>query len=101
MTSSHSHCACTAPRTHSTVICSVLCPSDTADQHSMERAKDVRSVIAICQCPSVPGLCSSMPPASATFQCPSELPFSAAYQCQSVPPIVHQCCLTVPPNSAS
>ncbi|CAI9594447.1 unnamed protein product, partial [Staurois parvus] len=68
--------------------------------------------------------CSSMPPASATFQClpvhinatyqcPSELPFSATYQCQLVPVsdayqcasvlpnIAHQCRLSVPNMSAA
>ncbi|CAI9560472.1 unnamed protein product, partial [Staurois parvus] len=62
------------------------------------------SASATCQCPKVPALCSSMPPASATYQCPSELPFSATHQCQSVPPInASQCayqCASVQPISA-
>ncbi|CAI9609795.1 unnamed protein product [Staurois parvus] len=33
---------------------------------------------------------------NATYQCPSELPFSVTHQCH-----VHQCRLSVPPNSAS
>ncbi|CAI9567791.1 unnamed protein product, partial [Staurois parvus] len=67
-----------------------MCPNDLCSPSS-----------ATCQCPSVPVLCSSMPPASATsvphlsaqchinatYQCPSELPFSVTHQCQSVPPI--------------
>ncbi|CAI9582133.1 unnamed protein product, partial [Staurois parvus] len=60
---------------------------------------------ATCQCPSVPALCSSMPPASAhqcrisaRFQCPS-----VPHQCHiSVPfSVTHQCCQSVPPISAS
>ncbi|CAI9578352.1 unnamed protein product [Staurois parvus] len=40
---------------------------------------------------------TSSVPISAANQCRS-----AAYQCQSVPPIsVHQCCLSMPPNSVS
>ncbi|CAI9547168.1 unnamed protein product [Staurois parvus] len=43
-----------------------------------------------------------MPPASATFQFPSELPFSVTHQCQSVIPInAYQCRLSVPYMSAA
>ncbi|CAI9615073.1 unnamed protein product, partial [Staurois parvus] len=90
--------------------CDQLCPI-TADH---------QCALMICVAPAAP-LCSSMPPASATFQChinatyqcPSELPVSVTHQCQSVPPIsayqcrlsvpvsaAYQCRLSVPPNSA-
>ncbi|CAI9611147.1 unnamed protein product, partial [Staurois parvus] len=116
---SRSNRACAAPGVHSAVIGGAMCPSDTADHRSMERAEDVGSVIATCQCPSVPAVsthqCHVPVPISATsispcqclpvhinaiYQCPSELPFSVTHQCQSVPPIsANQCHLSVLPIS--
>ncbi|CAI9568430.1 unnamed protein product [Staurois parvus] len=46
--------------------------------------EESRPSSAICQCPSVPALCSSMPPASAQ-QCHVSVPISATFQCPSVP----------------
>ncbi|CAI9602891.1 unnamed protein product, partial [Staurois parvus] len=85
--------------------CDQLCPI-TADHIPSS---------ATCQCPSMPHIsaafqCHPAVPVSATYQCQSVPPISAAnhcylslqvsatYQCQSVP---RQCCLSVPPNSAS
>ncbi|CAI9585360.1 unnamed protein product, partial [Staurois parvus] len=103
-----------------TAIGSALCPSDTADHQSTERAEDLCPITAdhisaTCQCPSVPHQfhisvlisatsmphisahlsCLSVSPISAS-QCPlSVLPISATYQCQSVLPIsASQCRLS-------
>ncbi|CAI9568258.1 unnamed protein product, partial [Staurois parvus] len=120
MTSSHSNCACAAPGAHSVAIGGALCPSDTADHQSTERAKDLCPITAdhitddqcalmICVAPAVPPVsvhqCQLSVLIHATCQCPSVPHFSAhqchinaTYQCPSELPfsVTYQC-QSVPP----
>ncbi|CAI9554554.1 unnamed protein product [Staurois parvus] len=94
MMSSHSNRTCVAPRAYSAAIGDALCPSDTADHQSMERAEDQRHLSVSI---SASSQCSSMPSAIA-HQCHISVPISAT----SIPHIsAHLSCLSVSPISAS